>query len=338
MMKRAYPSYYKKFKCVANRCADSCCKDWDVVVDSETEAFYNTASGSLGEKIRRLTVTDSDGDRIFVSQNGRCPFWNSDMLCDIYIELGEEHLCRTCKSFPRVTADFSDFSEHFLSLACPEAARLIFAEENAYADFENADYSVTADEYDAEFMKLLLAARSECAKILTDKSESAAQRLAYCLEYNARLQSVINGEEPVAFKPESRQNSAGFIFDFFKKLDYMHGYIPKLLETARANEDKRPLQNFDDKFEKLALYLLYRYYLNAIESGDVLSPVKRMVCEYIILSRALAADDSLDFTQAAQKYSKEIEHSYENGEELDFEFMTNRDFSAESLAAILLKE
>ena len=79
-MKDIYPSYYDKFKCIANRCTDSCCKDWDVVVDSDTEDFYNSVHSELGEKIRRLTVTDGDGDRIFVSQNGRWAVWNSDML------------------------------------------------------------------------------------------------------------------------------------------------------------------------------------------------------------------------------------------------------------------
>ena len=32
-----YPSFYKRFKCIANRCEDSCCKDWVINVAAATE-------------------------------------------------------------------------------------------------------------------------------------------------------------------------------------------------------------------------------------------------------------------------------------------------------------
>lgn len=135
-MKHIYPLYYKNFKCIAYKCPDSCCKGWDVVVDDESNEYYCTVGGTFGDKLKKLTGIDGDGDRIFISQNGRCPFWNSDSLCDIYINLGEEHLCKTCKSFPRITQDYTAFSEHLLSLACPEAARLILCTDFAYDDFK----------------------------------------------------------------------------------------------------------------------------------------------------------------------------------------------------------
>lgn len=334
-MKNVYPSYYDKFRCIANLCTDSCCKDWDVVVDSETEKYYNSVNNSLGEKIRRLTVTDADGDRIFISQNGRCPFWNSDMLCDIYIGLGEDHLCKICASFPRITAEFSDFAEHFLSFACPEAARLILAEDNAYRSFENSRYRLNSEDYDTSLMEILLRARSENAKILNDRSAAMAQRLGDCLIYNARLQNVLNGDEPGEFVCPSKQISPDFIFGFFKNLDYMHDDVPKIIKAAESAANRSITADFDDEFEKLALYNLYRYYLNAIDSMDVLNVIRRIVCEFIILKLALAAKPELDLTDAMQKYSKEIEHSYENSEEIEFEFMTNPSFSAENLFALL---
>ena len=38
-MRDIYPSFYQPFSCIANRCEDSCCKDWDIDVDSATEQF-----------------------------------------------------------------------------------------------------------------------------------------------------------------------------------------------------------------------------------------------------------------------------------------------------------
>ena len=95
-MKHYLPKYCEKFRCIANLCPDSCCRDWDVVVDDTSFDFYNTVKGEFGDRLRSLMTIDEDGDRIFIRQGEKCPFWNSDMLCDIYINLGENHLCHTC--------------------------------------------------------------------------------------------------------------------------------------------------------------------------------------------------------------------------------------------------
>ena len=86
-MQDIYPDFYRRFRCIANRCEDSCCKDWDIDIDSATEAFYQTVQGSLGDKLRCKLVTDEYGERVFKTENGRCPFWNDDMLCDIFVPL-----------------------------------------------------------------------------------------------------------------------------------------------------------------------------------------------------------------------------------------------------------
>ena len=85
IMKHYFPKYCEKFRCIANLCPDSCCRDWDVVVDDTSFDFYNTVRGEFGDRLRSLMTIDEDGDRIFIRQGEKCPFWNSDMLCDIYI-------------------------------------------------------------------------------------------------------------------------------------------------------------------------------------------------------------------------------------------------------------
>ena len=32
-MKIIKPDYFDNFRCIADRCPDSCCKEWDVLVD-----------------------------------------------------------------------------------------------------------------------------------------------------------------------------------------------------------------------------------------------------------------------------------------------------------------
>ena len=98
-MKNTFPYYYKEFKCIADKCPDTCCAGWDVVLDKQSLERYLGTSGEIGKKLKSVIAVDSDGDDIFVSANGRCPFLMQNNLCEIYIELGEESLCRTgCSS------------------------------------------------------------------------------------------------------------------------------------------------------------------------------------------------------------------------------------------------
>lgn len=32
----SYPDYYKKFRCIADKCPDTCCSDWQIVIDDES--------------------------------------------------------------------------------------------------------------------------------------------------------------------------------------------------------------------------------------------------------------------------------------------------------------
>ena len=201
-MKHHYPAYYYDFRCIAAACPDSCCQGWDVVIDSDTEAFYNTVQGSFGEKLRGAIYTDSDGGRVFhLAEKKKCPFWGEDKLCDIYKELGETRLCATCAQFPRLMMDYTVFCEHTLALACPEAARLILKTEDAYREFSDADCAECAD-YPAEVMRFLLRTRQEAERILTaDKplSKRLGELTAYAKEAQQTLsKSALRSEPPYA--------------------------------------------------------------------------------------------------------------------------------------------
>ena len=343
-MKDIYPAFYKDFKCIANRCEDSCCKDWDIDVDSETEAFYNTVKGPLGDKIRSLTVTDEYGERVFQSGNGRCPFWNNDMLCDIFIGIGEEHLSCTCANFPRVKVDYGDFREHLLSFACPEATRLMLkANDDAYRDF-GGSYELNVSEDSEDNMSFLLKARKRSAEFLLDRSQPFAYRLADCLEFNAQVQSLLQGQDPAPLNLDSADdNGCGFMADMHLRFEIMSEAWRGALQDIAPKIDSLNIRgDFAQDFEKFALYYVYRYYLEAVNSGDVLYAIKRIVCAYIITGK-LDADFAakgypLPRLRILQRYSKEVEHSYDNTEQLNAEFDADERFSVENLIVMLENE
>lgn len=339
-MQDIFPTFYQPFKCIANRCEDSCCKDWDIDLDSETERFYNTVQGPLGDKLRAKAVTDEDGDRVFRTENGRCPFWNNDMLCDIFIGIGEEHLSETCANFPRVKVEYGCFREHLLSFACPEAARLMLAADDAYADF-GGERELNAVQEDDDYLSFLLKARERTVGFLLNRGEPFAYRLADCLEFNAQVQSLLNGEEPRPLKlAGAKADGCGFIFALHRGFEIMSPHWREALADVAAQADSlRITSDFEQDFEKFALYYVYRYYLEAVRSGDVLYSVKRIICAYLVTGKMDAAFARRDYPyprmRVLQRYSKEVEHSYENTEKLNAAFDTDNRFSVENLIALL---
>lgn len=300
-MQEFYPEYYKDFKCIANLCPDSCCRGWDVVVDKKSEDYYNTVKGEFGDKIRKVTVTDEDGDRIFTLKNKRCPFWNKDELCDIYINLGEKNLCETCKKFPRITMDYECFTEHTLSLACPEAARLIL---NSDFIIPNKNYNLDNVSYNRNNMSILLQSRIQAQNIITIKDLSFQNKLKQLLEFF--------GEESNFFERNIKQ-----VFDIHERLDFIN---PEYKDTIKNAAAYKQSDKFDEIYTRMAVYYLYRYFLNAIDDMDILGTIKRIFCAYVITASIAQSQDNPDIIRIIQNYSKEVEHSYDNIQTLQFFF------------------
>ena len=47
-MLEVYPDYYQEFTCLGGACPDTCCAQWEVVVDDDTAALYVSVPGELG--------------------------------------------------------------------------------------------------------------------------------------------------------------------------------------------------------------------------------------------------------------------------------------------------
>ena len=198
-MREIYPSHYAAFHCIAGACPDSCCKEWEIVVDTASAERYRSVSGTLGERLRQAMITDADGDIVFQGHNSRCPFWNAQQLCDIHGELGEDALCETCRLFPRITQDYGDFIEYDISPACPEAARLLFSlTPKQWQMTERSSPAMTEEppEYAAANMRRLQEERQALFFRLQDDSASACAQLSACLTLAEQWAGV--SQEPAA--------------------------------------------------------------------------------------------------------------------------------------------
>ena len=128
-MRVTVPDYYENFHCLAGNCPHTCCEKWEVVIDEDSAAFYETVPGPLGGKLRTALKRDEDGDLCFPLNGGRCPFLDGENLCEIHKELGEAATSVTCQEHPRFTEDYGSFREVTLSASCPAANALLLGSE-----------------------------------------------------------------------------------------------------------------------------------------------------------------------------------------------------------------
>ena len=330
-MKIIKPDYFDNFRCIADRCPDSCCKEWDVLVDPEKAGYYRSLPGELGDRLRQV-LKDEDGGTYMAIENRRCPMWRKDGLCRIQAELGEAALCKTCREFPRLTHDYGDFLELQLELSCPEAAKYILAGRPAMVTEEN-DSNPDA-EYDEEAMAVLKATRERVLDILFDNSRTVREALALALLYGYQAQSELDGAETQDFDAASALDSVhGFLkhgdpmemTDFFLSLEILTPEWKALLETPSPAP-------WTDHHRALAAYLVQRYWLQAVSDYDLYCRVK-----FIIIACLLVKHLGGDIFRTAQLFSKEIENSIDNVEALLDAAYAHPAFTDDKILGMLLK-
>lgn len=352
IMKITYPTYYEKFICLADKCPDSCCKGWDIVIDDITNDYYKTVNGDIGAKLKAVTKIDDDGDTIFELSNEKCPFWNSKKLCDIYTLLGKEHLCHTCKQFPRLEFDYGDFVEKTLSLSCPEAARLILS-DTEHTFIQTQDNFNGKAEYNTNIKDFLLTARKRVFDILVSDKFKFNYKLRQALTYLREVQNLINDEyyeiealnevyvEDYFDLCTNADNS--FIFDLHKSFDIMRLSNKHFIKNISNFDDCITLPKETElEFTNLALYYIFRYFLNDINYPDVLIGIKKFVCAYVVIKRAFEylykRYGSIPFNgrlNVFEQYSKEVEQSYENQDLLEKTINSSENFSYDNLINLI---
>lgn len=333
-MLHRYPDFYRQFHCLADQCPDSCCADWAVVVDEASARRYRHLPGILGDKLRQVMETDEDGDLIFRLEEGRCPFWDTDGLCRIQRELGEEGLCETCHRFPRLTQDYGSFIEHGLTLACPEAARLILCHSGprqVMAVTDDLPEEVTG--LDEEVLEELQAARQVLLEELWAGNCRETDALAVCLMHIQWFQDCFDGFAPGAWNRElaltqadsvpSRGELPWRLIQLHRELEILTPEWGELLQEAAQWDTDLPKLPLTGMLRNLAEEYLYRYWLQGVDDGDcvsrmILLAVNALVVRYLAQVK-LAKIGTLtthDLLRLFQLYAKEVEHDEVNRERL----------------------
>lgn len=197
-----YPAYYDLFRCIADRCEDTCCAGWEIDIDDASYSRYMEVPGAFGKRLRD-SIQEYGGDEadiyerhgFLLTGDMRCPFLAETGLCDLYRELGEDALCDVCANTPRNIMEYGGERELAISAGCPEAGRLIFGavEPVSFVEREtegNLEFEESAEEI--MFARAIRDARDQSVCILQNRRYPVERRAAVFLQYAKQVQDCLN--------------------------------------------------------------------------------------------------------------------------------------------------
>lgn len=194
-MEYRIPDYFEKFTCIGGACPDTCCAGWQIVIDMESLEKYQVLEGSFGNRLRN-EIDWEEG--VFCQYKEKCCFLNEDNLCDIYAEIGENNLCKTCRVYPRHIEEYEGLQEVFLCISCPEVSRIIFENTEKVRLLLREERQEEADEYedfDFLFFTKLEDTREYFLELLQTREISIYNRCEYFLKTGKKLQEFIDQDE-----------------------------------------------------------------------------------------------------------------------------------------------
>ena len=345
-MKLRAPTYYKNFKCIAERCKNNCCKaGWEIDIDDETAKLYKSVSNDFGKKLND-NIEYTKPAHFILDKSGICPFLNNKNLCEIYINLGEKNMCQICQDHPRYYEWFNGLKECGVGLCCEEAARIILTNTSPFSTYETEIPTEECDSYDEELYSYLLNARSKIINHLDNDNIPFGNRIQNILWYAYTLQQNIDNnlldDEEIINVKINKKNNINSILNYFLSLDFntnnFYNYLKNNLifcDTYFNNFNFKNnifLNNFSDKknifsnnllinnyLKNISIYFIWRYFLKGIFDYDVLSKIKLTALSISILNFLFYCeieqngDLNLDkIIDIVRQYSEEIEYSEDN--------------------------
>ncbi len=293
------PNYYKDFKCIAEKCKHSCCIGWEIDIDEDTLMKYKNIDNDLGIKLQNNIIENDKFAYFKLTTNERCPFLNEHNLCDIILNLGENHLCQICNDHPRFRNFYDTVTEIGLGLCCEAVSNLIINQKNKITliEIENDGCNDYSNE-EIEFFEF----RNKLFNILQDRRKPIDERIkAFFKKFHTKEIAI-----------ENKSN-------IFSRLEILDSSWNTLISELDS-ENNIPLPAwFDNIAENLLVYFTYRHLSEALNDEQYYPRAQLIVLSYRVIEILCKSHlikygniTNEDICNIARMYSSEIEYSQEN--------------------------
>lgn len=141
------PDYYDEFVCIADRCKNTCCAQWEIDVDSVSMERFREHPDIM-EHI-------SDGC-ITLKEDGNCPFLNEKGLCKMILKYGEDMLCDVCTDHPRYISEVDEDEFIGVGISCEAACDLILNRKEQFRLIPPLQMPLIDRVFEAEILTELL--------------------------------------------------------------------------------------------------------------------------------------------------------------------------------------
>lgn len=341
------PDYYDEFNCIADKCDETCCIGWQIMIDDESLEKYKNVPGELGNRLK----TEVDYEECCFKQNGReCAFLKSDGLCELQATYGEDMLCNTCKKYPRHTEEYEDVRELSLSLSCPAAADIMLSQKEQWTFIteENDEFDDDFDEFDFLLYDKLVIARDVIFKLIQARNISLLTRMKMLVQLADEMQELHNDDK--------LGEVDGMLVKWEEKLELEEAEILKGIENSELDNYSKTKDRFsilyelemlnpdwlrildntwnkyyddnqgtdslyeglsneiENALENILMFFVYTYFCGAVYDDMIFSKIAlsvystRWIYE-IACANSFAQDKILNLRKAAVKYAREVEHS-----------------------------
>lgn len=316
------PSFYKEFKCIADKCTDNCCIGWEIDVDDDTFRKYNKLNTPLGDEIRKKITVSDDGSRCFeLAENDRCPFLNEQNLCRIIMECGEDALCEICKNHPRFYEWFPGVTECGPGLSCEEVCRILLCDEKPFRLVEENDgkkFSLESEEdvIESDTYIFFSAFRERLFDILFNEKMNFEEKLVKILsvteDFCKEKIMIKNFEKSInAYKKTEPIDEKWVVF--------INSLSDNLQDVLAVSDEFNKKTKGDMLYSKILAYIIYRHFIKAVFDRSV----KERICFAVEAVRFIYLCDMYTYYKKGEltlndrienlkNWSKQIEYSDDN--------------------------
>ncbi len=313
-MKEIMPSFYPDFQCIADRCQDTCCNGWGIMIDEESLDKYKKLPGEFGEKVRNSLVSREDGVCFGLNQGKGCSLQTETGLCSLMLEVGEDALCQICRDHPRFYNWYGDYEETGLGLCCEEVSRLLLSLEKPLT------LTMTEPETDQgdQVADAIFGLRNLLFDVIFDSEITPQEKLAELYQIVSNAQNQMYGDDLDGQVPPLAQDRLLEDMTLLEPIDQAWTDFLENLQKTWESTGENP-EILELEMGNILAYLLYRHFPEASFDGELVTWLTWCVrstqfvwMTYVNHWRQTGSLTQWDRITLLKNWSKQVEYSEDN--------------------------